>query len=114
MKKNNKRGFTLLEILIVLVILAVLAGLSITSYASSVKKAKSQEALRAISVIRIYMTMYFSIRGTYVGASLAQADAGFIGFDPADSTIGQTLNFTYGLDNLTDNSYVVYAICTTC
>ncbi len=43
--RKNKKGFTLLEILIVLVILAVLAGLAIPAYQSAVEKSRAQEAV---------------------------------------------------------------------
>ena len=40
MKKNNKKGFTLVELLVVIAILAILATVSIVGYTSFTKKAK--------------------------------------------------------------------------
>ncbi len=50
--KNNKSGFTLLEIIIVIIIVGVLASLALPRLFSTVEFSRSTEALNAIGVIR--------------------------------------------------------------
>jgi len=44
-KKMNKKGFTLVEIIVVLVIIAIMAGFAIPAYTGYVDKAKQSEVL---------------------------------------------------------------------
>ena len=44
MKKNNKKGFTLVELLVVIAILAILATVSVVGYTSFTQKAKDSNA----------------------------------------------------------------------
>src|SRR3989338_3754914 len=50
--KNNKSGFTLLEIIIVVIIVGVLASLALPRFFSTVEFSRSTEAFNAIGVIR--------------------------------------------------------------
>lgn len=45
LKKNNKKGFTLVELIVVLVILAILAALLIPSLTGYIKKAKEKQII---------------------------------------------------------------------
>ncbi len=105
--RKNKKGFTLLEILIVLVIVAVLAGLAIPSYQGAVEKSRSQEALASLGAVRASMTRYFALNNTYVGATFTCATP--LDFNPNIAAGGQTLNFTYALSNLGAATFTVTA-----
>ena len=108
--KFNKRGFTLLEILVVIVILAVVAGLAVPVFTANIQKAKAQEAYTALAAVRSAMTSYYALNSsTYVGATLTN-----IGYDPNSATSGQTLNFTYTMAAPTAAAYIVSASCSTC
>ncbi|MBF0531805.1 MAG: prepilin-type N-terminal cleavage/methylation domain-containing protein [Candidatus Omnitrophica bacterium] len=50
--KNNKKGFTLLEIIIVIIIVGVLASVALPKLTSNIEFAKSAEALNAIGVLK--------------------------------------------------------------
>jgi type IV pilus assembly protein PilE len=93
----NRKGFTLLEILIVLVILAVLAGLAIPAYTSSIARSKSQEALQSLSATREAMQTYYATNNSYANASLDPASANYIGYNPNSAAAGVTRKFDYTL-----------------
>lgn len=52
MKKNNKKGFTLVELLVVIAILAILATVSVVGYTSFTKKAKVSNAQNELTQAR--------------------------------------------------------------
>ncbi len=47
MKKLNKKGFTIVELVIVIAVIAILAAVLIPTYSSVVEKAKTSKALQA-------------------------------------------------------------------
>ncbi len=103
---RNKKGFTLLEILIVLVIIAVLAGLAVPAYQAAVEKSRAQEALQALSATRDAMLRYFAVNNTYVGAALG---VGVMDYNPNTIVGGQTQIFTYALSNLGAATFTITA-----
>ena len=46
MKRNNKKGFTIVELVIVIAVIAILAGVLIPTFSGVVKKAKENAALQ--------------------------------------------------------------------
>ena len=46
MKKNNRKGFTIVELVIVIAVIAILAGVLIPTFAGITKKAKESKALQ--------------------------------------------------------------------
>lgn len=83
---RNRKGFTLMEVLVVLIILGVLAGIAIPIYVLQVEKARSAEALASLGAASQSMKRFFTERGTYVGAV-------FVGGDPA--AVPPTFNLDY-------------------
>ena len=51
MKRLNKKGFTLVELLVVIVILAVIMSIAIPSITSSVERSKAKQRERVINII---------------------------------------------------------------
>jgi len=49
---RNKKGFTLIELMIVVVIIGVLAGIAIPMYSANVNKSKLQEAVDTLGAIK--------------------------------------------------------------
>lgn len=96
---RNKRGFTLLEVLIVIVILGVIAGLAVPVYVANVEKSRAQEAITQLDAIRGSMLRYFASTGTYATATIL-ANAGVaagtdIDVNPNNLTGGQNQLFNY-------------------
>ena len=58
MKKNNKKGFTIVELVIVIAVIAILAAVLIPTFSSVTEKAKKsaalQEATSAITAVTVY------------------------------------------------------------
>ena len=48
MRKNNKKGFTIVELVIVIAVIAILAGVLIPTFASVVTKANESKALQEV------------------------------------------------------------------
>lgn len=73
--KQNKSGFTLLEIIIVIIIVGVLASLALPRFFATVEFSKSAEALNSMSVLRQSIERcYLASAGTYVGCALTNID----------------------------------------
>ncbi len=73
--RNNKSGFTLLEIIIVIIIVGVLASLALPRFFKTVEFSKSAEALNSIGVVRQSLERcYLQKSGTYAGCDMTSID----------------------------------------
>lgn len=69
----NKKGFTLIEVLMVVLIVGILASLAMPRYTKVVEKAKMSEAKTVLSAIRTAEGIYFMEFDKYT-ATLADLD----------------------------------------
>ena len=63
MKKKNKLGFTLIEMLVVVLIIGILAGIALPQYSKAVEKAKSSEALIILKSYRDQQAICYLEKG---------------------------------------------------
>ena len=97
---RQKRGFTLIEIMIVIAIVGILSAIAIPAYGDYVKRGKIVEAVAGLSEMRVKMEQYFQDNRTYVGACVAATVAPL---PPA------TPNFIFACPTLTAATYLVSA-----
>ena len=65
MKVSNKRGFTLIEVLVVVLIIGILAAVALPQYQKAVEKSRVSEALVLLKAIARANQVYYMTHGTY-------------------------------------------------
>ena len=91
----NKKGFTLMELLIVVLLIGVLAGIAIPQYFNAVERQKSVEALGVLGDIEKAQMRYAAINEAFT------TDFSNLDIDMGDTNSGsshETRNFTYTLN----------------
>ena len=64
-KKYNRKGFTLVEVLIVVIIIGILASIGIPQFADSIEKAKGGEARAGLGHIQTGEKIYYAEKEYY-------------------------------------------------
>lgn len=95
---TDRRGFTLVELMITVVIVGILAAVAIPLYQANVKRAKASEADAALGSIRTALRVYYAENGAYpIKASATRVDS--IGIDIQSSDLNGKYftisNYTY-------------------
>ena len=62
---NNRKGFTLVEVLIVVIIIGILAAIGIPQFAASIEKAKGGEARSGLGNIQTGEKVYYAENEKY-------------------------------------------------
>ena len=88
----NRKGFTLIELIIVVIIIGILAAIAAPMMAGNVQKARRSEAVAALGSIRTAARMYAAEHGGTYPASLAEINAYINGPGNPDLN-GQNYNF---------------------
>ena len=117
MKRNNKKGFTIVELVIVIAVIAILAGVLIPTFSGIVSKAKKsnieQETRAALTVILAEENGQISSTAQYYFFYVNGTDVTY--FEYVDGELAEitTLTEIEGWDDdaltLTDNDVVWYA-----
>lgn len=121
MKKNFKKGFTIVELLLVVAIIAILAGSILTVVDPMGKKKSARDAVRKsdLAIITSSLESYFANNHKYpVAADLAALQAALSPASPAtvylktipvDPYFTVNANFKYCYKSTDDQNYVLCA-----
>jgi len=94
----------MVEILVVLVVLGVVAGLSFPVILGQVERSRANEALVQLDATKDALLKFYSLNGTYVGATFLS-----INYDPNVVDGGQSTSFSYKIGNLSNTQYTITA-----
>lgn len=98
---NNKKGFTLIELMIVVAIIGILAAIAIPNFMNYQCKAKQSEAKSNLGNIRSMEEAYYAEYDTYAGVAT-------VGFE----TKGGAGRYTYTLTTGNTTGYTATATAT--
>jgi prepilin-type N-terminal cleavage/methylation domain-containing protein len=101
---KNRKGFTLVELMVVVIIVLVLAGIAVPVYIHYIQEGKKSEAYAVIDAARTGALVYFQKNTTFVGGTFAL-------FMSADE-IANARYFTYALSSLAATGFTVTATVT--
>ena len=116
MTKQNKKGFTLIEVLVVVLIIGILTSIALPQYTKSVEKSRAMKAVSALKDILTAQQAYYTTYGKYA-EDLSELDVDVPipdGFEIAVQSISRlvirskyqyTLNLHYGGLNETNFAY---------
>lgn len=116
MKNINKKGFTLIEMLVVVLIIGILAAVALPQYFKAVEKSRSSEALSVMGSISAAMERGRLVdANNHYPAALSELDIEFNNADgtAATETTINTTNFTitlYGVGAAPSNNSYVEAV----
>ena len=66
MKKNGKKGFTLIELMVVVIIVGILAAAAVPIYRGQIKRAIAAEGEALLGSVRTAELVYYSEHGKYL------------------------------------------------
>src|SRR5208337_2328666 len=62
----NKKGFSLIEIMIVVVVVAIIAAIAIPAYTGYMTRTRRADAITALETVALYEEKYFAENNNYV------------------------------------------------
>ena len=72
---RNRKGFTLVELMVVVIIVLVLAGIAVPVYIHYIQEGKKSEAFAVIDSVVSGALVHFQKRSTYAGMTIADCRA---------------------------------------
>jgi type IV pilus assembly protein PilA len=102
-RKRNKKGFTLVELVVVVAILGILAALAVPRFMGTQDNAKKQTHNANVRTIESALSLYVAEEGKYTTAISDLVTAGYLKKVP-DYPLGTG---TYTIKNVGNNYYVI-------
>ncbi len=87
---NDKKGFTLVELLIVVIIIGILATIAVPQYTSTVERTRVGKAKNALAIMTQAEKMCFANTGAYIAATNATLIATLGPYIDMDSIFADT------------------------
>ena len=101
---KNKKGFTLVELVVVIAILGILAGIAVPRFMDATATARGAKVIADLRTIDSAATMYYAKEGTYP-SNVAAMKTGYLAEVPIAPT--GAIKFPNG-DTVTDNTTTAY------
>lgn len=98
---RNRKGFTLVELMVVVIIVLVLAGIAVPVYIHYIQEGKKSEGYAVIDSVVSGALVFFQKNNTYTGGTVALWLA-------ADD-VANAQYFTYAISGQDDEGFVVTA-----
>jgi len=98
---KNKKGFTLIELMVVVAVIGILASIAYPAYTDSVTKTRRTAAQANLTELESYMERHFTENNTYVGATIA-----------ASGIVNDNYTFTNPIPDLAATAYTLTAVPT--
>ncbi len=95
--KSNKKGFTLIELMIVVVIIGILAALAIPRFMRSTTKAKMSEARQLLKQIYTMQRAYRQENDTYTLNGVTASAAAGNAFADIGVEVGASARYAYAM-----------------
>ena len=97
---KNKKGFTLVELVVVIAILGILAGIAIPRFMDATASARGAKIVADMRTLESASTMYYVKKGTYTGITVATlVSEGLLASTPTpptgDAMITESKSTTY-------------------
>ena len=101
---RNRKGFTLVELMVVVIIVLVLAGIAVPVYIHYIQEGKKSEAYATIDAIVTGGLVYFQKTSSYAGGTLE--------LWLADDDVSNAKYFTYAITSADGAGFIVVATVT--
>jgi prepilin-type N-terminal cleavage/methylation domain-containing protein len=98
---RNRKGFTLVELMVVVIIVLVLAGIAVPVYIHYIQEGKKSEAYAVIDSAVSGALVYFQKNDTYTGGT-------FQNWLAADD-VGNAVYFSYQISGASDTGFTITA-----